>query len=201
MTFCSNRFPIDFFFWTSLGLLIIPNWGRLVPVLKSLFLLFCVYLSENWGWSSSVLCRRLIHGGQLLNGLAGPTIMSAGPFLSTTWFAPDQRATATAVATLFSYLGGATSFLVGPLLVPAPNDTLAGPWLGAAVSNSSIRGRIQLVMYAGTVNRQGPPRPGSTHGTSFQHHVSSVEGLKKFPQFESSRLPVESPVDRWDCRA
>lgn len=76
--------------------------------------------------------------------------MSAGPFLSTTWFAPDQRATATAVASLFSYLGGAASFVVGPLIVPAPNDTLAVNRLAAAVSDSFIRDRIQLVMYAGT---------------------------------------------------
>ncbi|XP_017276574.1 solute carrier family 49 member 4 [Kryptolebias marmoratus] len=88
--------------------------------------------------------RWMIHGGQFLNGLAGPTIMSAGPYLSTTWFAPDQRATATAVATLFSYLGGAASFLVGPLIVPAPNDSQAA----AALSSSSIQSRIQLVMYA-----------------------------------------------------
>lgn len=84
--------------------------------------------------------------------------MSAGPFLSTTWFAPDQRATATAVATLFSYLGGAMAFLVGPLVVPAPNDTLAGARLAAAASSSSIRGRIQLVMYAGTVSICRDPR-------------------------------------------
>lgn len=83
--------------------------------------------------------------------------MSAGPFLSTTWFGPDQRATATAVATLFAYLGGAASFLVGPLVVPAPNDTLTGARLAAAVTESSIRGRIQLVMYAGTISEQGPP--------------------------------------------
>lgn len=82
--------------------------------------------------------------------------MSAGPFLSTTWFAPDQRATATAVATLFSYLGGAASFIVGPLIVPAPNDTQAGVTIGAAVTDSSIRDRIQLVMYAGTNSSQKP---------------------------------------------
>uniref|UniRef100_A0A3Q4FZV9 Solute carrier family 49 member 4 n=1 Tax=Neolamprologus brichardi TaxID=32507 RepID=A0A3Q4FZV9_NEOBR len=93
---------------------------------------------------------RLIHGGQLLNGLAGPTMMSAGPYLSTTWFAPDQRATATAVASLFSYLGGAASFIVGPLIVPAPNDTQALTTISAAVSDIFIRDRIQLVMYAGT---------------------------------------------------
>ncbi|KAI3356076.1 hypothetical protein L3Q82_017339 [Scortum barcoo] len=75
--------------------------------------------------------------------------LSAGPYLSTTWFAPDQRATATAVASLFSYLGGAAAFVVGPLIVPAPNDTLAGNrMVAAAVSDSFIRDRIQLVMYA-----------------------------------------------------
>nr|XP_046260454.1 solute carrier family 49 member 4 [Scatophagus argus] len=94
------------------------------------------------------LRRWFIHGGQFLNGLAGPTIMSAGPFLSTTWFAPDQRATATAVASLFCYLGGAASFLVGPLVVPAPNETQATSTMAAAVFNSSIRDRIELVMYA-----------------------------------------------------
>ncbi|XP_047457959.1 solute carrier family 49 member 4 [Mugil cephalus] len=94
------------------------------------------------------LRRWLIHGGQLLNGLAGPTIMSAGPYLSTTWFAPDQRATATAVASLFCYLGGAMSFVVGPLVVPAPNDTHAGTTASAAVTDRFIRERIQIVMYA-----------------------------------------------------
>lgn len=105
--------------------------------------------------------------------------MSAGPFLSTTWFAPDQRATATAVASLFSYLGGAASFLIGPLVVPAPNDTMEGDKLAAAsVSSSSIRGRIQLVMYTGTGVRQGPRGPRAIDGTSFQHHVSTVGGHK-----------------------
>lgn len=100
------------------------------------------------------LCKflfcRLIHGGQLLNGLAGPTVMSAGPLLSTTWFAPDQRATATAVASLVGYLGAACSFLIGPLAVPAPNDT--------EIVNSNvhwdpghIRKKIEFVLYTGTL--------------------------------------------------
>uniref|UniRef100_UPI0037E8E779 solute carrier family 49 member 4 n=1 Tax=Semicossyphus pulcher TaxID=241346 RepID=UPI0037E8E779 len=94
------------------------------------------------------LRRMFIHGGQLMNGLAGPTIMSAGPFLSTTWFAPDQRATATAVASLFAHLGGAASFVIGPLIVPSPNETETGTVLEKALPDSTIRDRIQLVMYA-----------------------------------------------------
>lgn len=95
---------------------------------------------------------RLIHGGQLLNGLAGPTVMSAAPLLSTTWFAPDQRATATAVASLINYLGSAASFMVGPLLIPAPNDTRLVAALGPAadtVHDGVIRDRIQLLLYSG----------------------------------------------------
>ncbi|XP_051760883.1 solute carrier family 49 member 4 [Ctenopharyngodon idella] len=91
--------------------------------------------------------RWLIHGGQLLNGLAGPTIMSAGPLLSTTWFAPDQRATATAIASLIGYLGSACAFLIGPLAVPAPNDTEK---LGSTIywNQNHIGDRIQFVLYA-----------------------------------------------------
>ncbi|XP_072571550.1 solute carrier family 49 member 4 [Paramormyrops kingsleyae] len=93
------------------------------------------------------LRRWLIHGAQLLNGLGGPTLMSAGPLLSTTWFAPDQRATATAVASLVCYLGSASSFLIGPLIVPAPNDTQVVD-KGISQDINHIKDRIQLVLYA-----------------------------------------------------
>lgn len=90
--------------------------------------------------------RWMIHGGQLLNGLAGPTVMSAAPLLSTTWFAPDQRATATAIASLISYLGSACAFLIGPLAVPAPNDTEK---FGNVIywNQNHIGNRIQFVLY------------------------------------------------------
>lgn len=113
---------------------------------------------------------RVIHGGQLLNGLAGPTIMSAGPYLSTTWFAPDQRATATAVASLFCYLGGAASFVVGPLVVPAANETLMANTNTAPLSDSFIRDRIQLVMYAGTISEWEPVR-AITGSTAHHSHI------------------------------
>eukprot|EP00062_Callorhinchus_milii_P022919 gi/632981206/ref/XP_007907462.1/ PREDICTED: disrupted in renal carcinoma protein 2 [Callorhinchus milii] len=88
----------------------------------------------------------LIHTGQLFNGLAGPVFMTAPPFLSTTWFPPDQRATATAIASLLNYFGGACAFLLGPLMVPAPNETV--PLL--SVSNHQterMRDRIQALLY------------------------------------------------------
>ncbi|ELW61638.1 Disrupted in renal carcinoma protein 2 [Tupaia chinensis] len=96
--------------------------------------------------SDLLLKRRLIHAGQILNGMAGPTVMNAAPFLSTTWFSADERATATAIASMLSYLGGACAFLVGPLVVPAPNGT--SPLLAAENSRAHIKDRIETVLYA-----------------------------------------------------
>lgn len=92
--------------------------------------------------------RWLIHTGQLFNGLAGPVVVNAPPFLSTTWFAPDQRATATAIASLFNYFGGACAFLVGPLVVPAPNGTTPLLTGDLSQSNDSIKEHIQALLFA-----------------------------------------------------
>lgn len=73
--------------------------------------------------------------------------MNAAPFLSTTWFSADERATATAIASMLSYLGGACAFLVGPLVVPAPNGT--SPLFASENSRAHIKDRIETVLYAG----------------------------------------------------
>ena len=44
--------------------------------------------------------------------------MAMGPLLSAVWFPPHQRTTATAIASLSSYVGAGMSFIIGPLLVP-----------------------------------------------------------------------------------
>ncbi|KAM9710819.1 solute carrier family 49 member 4 isoform 2-T2 [Menidia menidia] len=141
--------PVGFVPWLLFMWLMDKKGLRASLLLSALFMLLGAGL-RSLPMTDQKIRRWLIHGGQFLNGLAGPTIMSAGPFLSTTWFAPDQRATATAVASLFSYLGGAASFIVGPLVVPAPNDSQAAPNMAAPniAYDAAIRDRIQLVMYA-----------------------------------------------------
>ncbi|KAL3969628.1 ETS translocation variant 6/7 [Sarotherodon galilaeus] len=139
--------PAGFVPWLLFMWLMDKKGLRLSLLLSTLFMVLGAAL-RSIPLTGQPLRRWLIHGGQLLNGLAGPTMMSAGPYLSTTWFPPDQRATATAVASLFAYLGSAASFIVGPLIVPAPNDTQALATISAAVSDIFIRDRIQLVMYA-----------------------------------------------------
>ncbi|KAJ8283067.1 hypothetical protein COCON_G00055860 [Conger conger] len=146
--------PIGYTSWLVF-MWLMDKKGLRVSLLLSAFFMVAGSAMRSVPVPDLQLKRWLIHGGQLLNGLAGPTIMSAGPLLSTTWFAPDQRATATAVASLISYLGAAGSFLIGPLVVPAPNEThQAG--LGAVDWHvGHIRDRIQLVLYAALVSEPG----------------------------------------------
>ncbi|XP_007227988.2 solute carrier family 49 member 4 [Astyanax mexicanus] len=138
--------PVGFFPWL-LFVWLMDKKGLRASLLLAAFLMVLGAALRIIPLTDLQLRRWLIHGGQLLNGLAGPTLMSAGPLLSTTWFAPDQRATATAVASLVGYLGAACSFLAGPLAVPAPNDT-------QTVSTTThwdpehIRHRIEIVLYA-----------------------------------------------------
>ncbi|CAL1581480.1 unnamed protein product [Knipowitschia caucasica] len=139
--------PVGFVPWL-LFMWLMDKRGLRASLLLAALLMLMGSVVRSVPVSDEPLRRWMIHGGQFLNGLGGPTIMSAGPYLSTTWFAPDQRATATAVASLFCYLGGAASFVVGPMVVPAPNSTqLKGFWAAGVGSDSLIRDRIQLVMY------------------------------------------------------
>lgn len=61
----------------------------------------------------------LITFSEFLISVAVPAVQNAGVLvLSATWFPPHERMTATAIATLASYLGSAFSYIVGPNLVP-----------------------------------------------------------------------------------
>lgn len=59
----------------------------------------------------------LIHMGQFVIGLGGPIGQSSATIISSTWFPPHQRTTATAIASLASYVGTAISFVIGPRFV------------------------------------------------------------------------------------
>ena len=72
----------------------------------------------------STLRTVVLNCGQYLAMSAGPIILGSPPMLSAAWFPPNERTTATAVATLTSYFGMAISFSVGPALVPDLNQTL-----------------------------------------------------------------------------
>lgn len=71
--------------------------------------------------SFATLSYRLIHIGQFFNDLGAPVAMGAPPLVSSTWFPPNQRATATAISTLTSYIGISVSFVVAPFILD-PKD-------------------------------------------------------------------------------
>jgi len=58
------------------------------------------------------MCR-LAHLAHISVGLAGPVAFTSGPFISSMWFPQEQRATATAIATISGFAGGAGCFLLG----------------------------------------------------------------------------------------
>uniref|UniRef100_A0A6P8HA50 Solute carrier family 49 member 4-like n=1 Tax=Actinia tenebrosa TaxID=6105 RepID=A0A6P8HA50_ACTTE len=69
--------------------------------------------------SSDPLTRTiLLNIGQCISMLSTPVGLGAPPSISATWFPPKERTTATAISTLFAYLGVACAFVVGPYLVP-----------------------------------------------------------------------------------
>jgi len=62
----------------------------------------------------------LVVAGTVLVGAAQPFFQCTPPVLSATWFAPQERATSTAVALNFNQIGIATAFLVGGAMVTDP---------------------------------------------------------------------------------
>lgn len=53
-------------------------------------------------------------------GLGGPVAFTVGPVLSSLWFPPNQRATATAIAMISGFGGAAGCFVLGPSMVEQP---------------------------------------------------------------------------------
>ena len=65
-----------------------------------------------------------LHLSFVINAAAGPPAMACVTQLTELWFAPNERATATAIAVEANVVGAALAFIAGPLLVPqdAPAD-------------------------------------------------------------------------------
>jgi FLVCR family MFS transporter len=130
-----------FFDWDDASIALLSNWGPIgyfVAILPTVWLLdvqglrTSVVVGSLLAFAGSVLRvlhlrpdrtgSLLMHGGQALNGLAGPVAMSMPPVLSASWFPPGERTIATAIVTAVNYGGCAATFVLGPAIVP-PADT------------------------------------------------------------------------------
>ena len=63
-----------------------------------------------------------VHIGQILNGLAGPMVLSPPSKLSVIWFPESQRVFATALASGSNTFGTCIGFLLGPYIVTKSSD-------------------------------------------------------------------------------
>ncbi|XP_037787624.1 solute carrier family 49 member 4-like [Penaeus monodon] len=79
----------------------------------------------------------LCHIGNIVMGVAFCTLLPQVGAVVSTWFSPDERTTAIAVAYLLNQLGGVTMYL-SPLVVRAPGDN---------VLQEDIRKDITVLMY------------------------------------------------------
>ncbi|KAM7447983.1 Solute carrier 49 member 4 [Porites harrisoni] len=211
----------DVFGWSDGTIALLENWGPIAYIIS--FLVFS-WLMDIKGLRVSVLvtialmfvgtglrcitsepknATWLIHIGQFLNDLAAPVAMGAPPLVSSTWFPPHQRATATAISSLMSYVGISVSFGVGPFVLnpsevaEPPNATMLDvadvdnitnkmPWSEAV---SIAKRHIMLYMYIefGLVSLlflcvllyfpAKPPKPPSF--SAAKKKVDYIEGAKR----------------------
>ncbi len=84
---------------------------------------FTVYVYESVYYTVILMhktFRRMCHLCAVLNGIAGIIVFSAPSAVSSAWFPPAERTTATGNAIVFNNLGNALSFFAGPAIVPDP---------------------------------------------------------------------------------
>lgn len=93
----------------------------------------------------------LIHCGQIVVGLAGPVGMATAPLLSSTWFPPHQRTTATAISTVAGYVGTSLSFIIGPAFVGDVTKSNAlkkgDNYVLNKTEEEQYQGQINLLLY------------------------------------------------------
>lgn len=140
----------------------------------------------------------LVHCGQIMIGFGGPVAQAAATALSSTWFPPTQRTTATAIASLASYCGTALSFIIGPSVVQDFGDyPISEAHSKYAGLVDKISKDIRLYLYVqfaicGVLlilviftYPKKPPKPPSA--TANLERMDFKEGLKKLffnPQFQ-----------------
>jgi len=123
------------FGWNTATISLLSDWGTIAFIiclfpssyildtygLRKAVLILCVCLVIGTGLRCITPnpgpATWLIHSGQIVMGCVSPIYFSAGTLLSSTWFPPHQRITATAIASLASCTGTALSFVIGPHLV------------------------------------------------------------------------------------
>ncbi|XP_035658680.1 solute carrier family 49 member 4 homolog isoform X2 [Branchiostoma floridae] len=136
---------------TYVAFTVVAMWILVVKGLRFSVVLTALLIAVGTGLrcipASAGIATILINAGQFLNGVAGIMLMAAPPLISSTWFPPNQRTTATAISSIFNYVGTSVGYLIGPLFVSQPhlmpNSTLH--YNQTVVED--ISGQIMRLMY------------------------------------------------------
>ena len=116
----------------------------------------------------------------------------APPLVSTAWFPPNERTTATAIGALAANFGAALAFFIGPTMIPETNDTFEGNKHNLTDKDVKfIEGRLMdyfyvqigiaafLFLCVTIYFPSKPPLPPSiTQLTRKQTKIGYVEGIK-----------------------
>eukprot|EP00298_Acanthocystis_sp_HF-20_P011272 c19307_g1_i3.p1 GENE.c19307_g1_i3~~c19307_g1_i3.p1 ORF type:complete len:288 (-),score=68.11 c19307_g1_i3:101-964(-) len=91
---------------------------RFAIVTSGVLLTICCLLrcipSENL---SPTQLKYLLIISMIFNGLSSTSLNFSGPLVSSTWFPPSERATATAIGSIAPYIGSSLGFIIGPNFV------------------------------------------------------------------------------------
>ena len=148
--------------WTDSTLALLGNWGNImyiIPVVPVLYLFEEKGLRVSMIFTAGIMLIGTVlrclpvkisvftwmcHICAITNGIAGIVVFSAPSAVSSAWFPPNERTTATGIALVFNNLGNAASFLAAPSIVPDPIENNK-TWISDD-SNVTI-GNVQLLIY------------------------------------------------------
>jgi len=128
--------------WSQATMAMLGNWGNImyiIPVIPMLWFFEAKGLRASMILTAGMMLLGtglrcipgidvyaftwMAHLCAILNGIAGIVIFSAPAAVSSAWFPPGERTTATGIALVFNNLGNAVSFLAAPAIVPDPPIT------------------------------------------------------------------------------
>ncbi|XP_078661169.1 solute carrier family 49 member 4 homolog isoform X2 [Branchiostoma floridae x Branchiostoma belcheri] len=136
---------------TYVAFTVVAMWILVVKGLRLSVVLTALLIAVGTGLrcvpASTAIATILINIGQFLNGVAGIMLMAAPPLLSSTWFPPNQRTTATAISSIFNYVGTSVGYLIGPLFVSQPHLTPNSTLQHNETAVEDISGQIMRLMY------------------------------------------------------
>lgn len=127
--------------WTPSTIALLNNWGCITFLMC---IVPCCWFLNTKGLRASFLLAALmstigsgirlipvdesfytvlVHLGAIFNAIGGVSLSPAILLLSSTWFPPNERTTATGIGTTMSMLGIAASYVLGPSIVSEAPET------------------------------------------------------------------------------